>query len=104
MDVISILQKMRQEVTEYEVEVHAEQAEEHPRVFTHITIEYRITGNAVDQKAVLRAIELSAERYCPAQGMLAQVVPIELEYHIYETKFNDEVTLVSSGKYNPPEG
>jgi putative redox protein len=103
MDVISILQKMRQEVTEYEVEVHAEQAEEHPRVFTHITIEYRITGNAVDEKAVLRAIELSAERYCPAQGMLAQVVPMVLIYHIYEANGTNDRELVSSGEYKPRE-
>ena len=104
MDTISILQKKRQEVTDFEVNVHAERAEEHPRVFTHIKIEYQITGHAVDERAVLRAIELSANRYCPAQGMLSQIVPIDLEYQIYEAGENGARTLVLSGKYQEAEG
>jgi putative redox protein len=99
MDSISILQKKRQEVTDFEVNVHAERAEEHPRVFTHIKIVYQITGHAVDEGAVLRAIKLSSERYCPAQGMLAKVVPIDLEYQIYEAGENGDRKLVVSGEY-----
>ncbi len=104
MDTISILQKKRQEVIDFEVNVHTERAEEHPRVFTHIKIEFYITGRAVDKNAVLRAIELSAERYCPAQGMLLQVVPIDLEYQIYEAGENGERELVTSGEYQKIEG
>ncbi len=104
MDTISILQKKRQDVTDFEVNVHAGRAEEHPRVFTHIKIEYHITGHAVNEDAVLRAIKLSAERYCPAQGMLSQVVPIDLEYQIYEAGENGERELVSNGKYHKAEG
>ena len=104
MDTISILQKKRQDLTDFEVNVHAERAEEHPRVFTHIKIVYQITGHAVDEGAVLRAIKLSAERYCPAQGMLSQVVPIDLEYQIYEAGENWERELVSSGDYQTAEG
>ena len=104
MDTISILQKKRQEVTDFEVNVHAERAEEHPRVFTHIKIEYHITGHSVDERAVLRAIKVSAERYCPAQGMLSQVVPIDLEYQIYEAGENGERKLVVSGEYQKTEG
>ena len=104
MDTISILQKKRQEVIDFEVNVHAEQAEEHPRVFTHIKIEFHITGRAVDEDAVLRAIKLSAERYCPAQGMLLQVVPIDLKYQIYEEGENGERELVASGEYQKAEG
>lgn len=69
MDVVSILQKKRQDVTAFEVKVHAGQAEDHPHVFTHAVIEYSITGRGVEETAVLRSIELSATRYCPAQGM-----------------------------------
>jgi putative redox protein len=104
MDTISILQKKRQEVTDFEVNVHTERAEEHPRVFTHIVIEYHITGHTVDEDAVLRAIKLSAERYCPAQGMLSQVMPIDLEYQIYEAGENGERELVASGEYQKAEG
>ncbi len=103
MDTISILQKKRQAVTDFEVNVYADRAQDHPRVFTHIKIEYLITGNAVDEGAVLRAIKLSAERYCPVQGMLSQVVPIELEYQIFEAGQNGDRQLVVSGAYHKAE-
>ena len=99
MDVISILQKKRQEVTDFEVSVAADRAEEHPKIFTAATIEYHVTGHGVDEKAVLRAIELSAERYCPAQAMLAKVFPMELKYFIYEDKGGEEKDLVANGEY-----
>ena len=83
MDVISILRKKRQDVTGFEVKVDAKRADEHPKVFTSATIEYHVTGNDVDEKAVIRAIELSAVRYCPAQAMLAKAFPMELKYFIY---------------------
>ena len=103
MDTISILQKKRQEVTAFEVNVSAEQADEHPRVFTHIQIDYLVTGHGVDEKAVLRAIQLSAERYCPAQGMLCQIVPIDLAYQIFEAGDNGDRQLVTSGEYRKIE-
>lgn len=99
MDVISILQKKRQEVTGFEVRVHADRAREHPKVFTHAVIEYFVTGHDVDEAAVVRAIELSTNQYCPAQGMFKQMFPIELVYHIYEDGGNGQRNLVKSGKY-----
>ncbi|MEJ2265009.1 MAG: OsmC family protein [Anaerolineales bacterium] len=103
MDVISILRKKRQDVTAFEVQVHADRAEEHPKVFTHVVVEYHLTGHDIDEKAVVRAIELSSTRYCPAQGMLKQVVPIELVYHIHEDEGEGESSLVVSGEYTPAE-
>jgi putative redox protein len=84
MDVISILRKKRQDVTGFEVSAHAEKAPDFPKVFTAITIVYKITGNEIDSAAVERSIELSKTKYCPAQTMLGQVVPIELEYEIIQ--------------------
>jgi putative redox protein len=84
MDVISILQKKRQEVTGFEVKVHAERADEFPKAFTHITVEYNVTGHNVDPVAVERSIELSSTKYCPAQAMLAKAVTIEHKYTILE--------------------
>ena len=104
MDTISILHKKRQDVTDLKVTVHAERAKEHPRVFTHIKIDYQITGHGVYEDAVLRAIELSARRYCPAQGMLSQVVPIVLHYQIFETGENGDHELIASGEYFPDQG
>ena len=84
MDVISILMKKRQQVTGFEVRVHAEQAEDHPRVFTKVDIHYVIEGNDVKEAAVKRAIELSETKYCPAQAMFQKVLPITLSYEILE--------------------
>ena len=99
MDVISIMRKKRQDVTGYEVKVHADQADQHPHVFTQAVITYEVIGHDIVEDAVVRAIQLSAERYCPAQGMLAQVMPMELLYEIYEDQGNGERTLVAKGSY-----
>ena len=99
MDVISVLEKKRQEVTRFEVKTHVERAAEHPKVFTHGVIEYHVTGRGVDEAAVRRSIELSATRYCPAQAMLGQVMDLELKYFIYEEQVRAEPTLVKSGTY-----
>jgi len=86
MDVISILQKKRQDVTDFEVRIHAEREADHPRVFNDIQIQYIVTGHNIDEEAVKRAIELSETKYCPAQGMLSKVVPIASEYRIHEAQ------------------
>src|SRR5687767_2026678 len=67
MDVISILRKKRQDVTAFDVRVHTEQQAEHPHVFTSAKIFYVVSGHQVAEAAVLRAIELSTLKYCPAQ-------------------------------------
>lgn len=84
MDVISLLRKKQQVVTGFEVRVHADRAADHPKVFTHITVLYRLTGHNLDEAALRRAIELTATKYCPAQAMLGKVVPMELKYQIHE--------------------
>ncbi len=84
MDVISIMQKKRQNVTRFEVKTHLEQADQHPHVFTSAVIEYIFYGHDIDPAAVERAIELSETRYCPAQAMFNQIMPIELKYTIID--------------------
>ncbi len=84
MDVISILQKKRQDVTNFEVVVHAERTMEHPRVFTDILIEYIISGHNIDPDAVERAVELSETKYCPGQAMLSKAVPISRKITIHQ--------------------
>jgi len=99
MDVISILQKKRQEITDFRVQVNADRADEHPKVFTEAVIEYHVSGKNIDEKAVVRAIELSATRYCPAQAMLAQIFPMELSYFIYD----ENGDLILRGTYEVSE-
>ncbi|HWR65673.1 MAG TPA: OsmC family protein [Bellilinea sp.] len=64
MDVISILQKKRQDITGLEIVVHADRAMDHPRKFLAMTIEYIVTGRNVDPEAVERAVQLSEDKYC----------------------------------------
>ena len=84
MDVISILQKKRQEVNHFEILLHADRSAEHPKVFTDITIEFVVTGNDVDEEAVKRAVELSETKYCSASAMLSKSVPIHTKVTIKE--------------------
>lgn len=84
MDVISILRKKKQDVTAFEVRTHADQAGEHPHVFTHVLVKYIVTGHDVSPAAVERAIELSTTKYCPAMVMLSKIVQIDHEYQIIE--------------------
>jgi len=102
MDVISILMKKKQQVTAFKVKVHADQAQEFPKVFTQAVITYLVTGHTVDEAAVLRAIELSVTKYCPVQAMLSKVVPMELVYEIYDDEDNGKTKLVKQGKYQLP--
>lgn len=76
MDVISILQKKKQDVTKFEVVLHGERSTEHPKVFTEITMEYIVTGQGVELEALERAVELSEGKYCSVNGMLKQCVTI----------------------------
>ena len=96
MDVISILRKKKQPVIDLQVKVHTQRANEHPKVFTNAVIEYLVTGRDVDEASLLRAIELSAEKYCPAQSMLSKAFPIHLVYNIFD---DDGKTLLKEGKY-----
>jgi putative redox protein len=82
MDVISILNKKRVEVTGFEVKVQGERAETHPRVYTRIHVEYVVRGPDIPPQAVERAIQLSEEKYCSASAMLGEVAEITSSYRI----------------------
>jgi putative redox protein len=86
MDVISLLQKKRQDVTAFEVQVHADRSTEFPKVYTNIIIEYLIEGHHVEPVAVERCIELSSTKYCPVQAMLSKASKIELKYTIKDAR------------------
>jgi putative redox protein len=98
MDVISILQKKRQEVLDFQVKVNTERSDQHPKVFTEAVIEYHLAGKDILENAVTRAMELSAESYCPAQAMLGKVMPMGLKYFIYEGENLENAELVLEGQ------
>jgi len=96
MDVISILSKKKQTVTDFHVNVHLDRANEHPKVFTEAVIEYLVYGSDLDEASVIRAISLSAEKYCPAQAMLGSIFSIHLKYKIFD---GESQSLLKQGVY-----
>ena len=97
MDIISILKKKRQQVTGFDVKVNAPRSHDYPKVFTSAQIVFVVTGNQVDEAAVLRAIELSVTKYCPVYFMLSQAFPMELHYEIYEAEPDGTPRLAARG-------
>lgn len=81
-DVVLILRKSRQEVTDCRVELEAERTDTAPRVFTRIHMLFVVSGTELRESAVRRAVDLSAEKYCSATAMLRASVEITHEYRI----------------------
>jgi putative redox protein len=75
MDVVSLLKKNRQHVERFTVGAEARVSATHPKVFTEISLAYRITG-AVSRDLAVEAVRLSESRYCAVGAMLSRVVPI----------------------------
>ncbi|PLX60548.1 OsmC family protein [Sedimenticola selenatireducens] len=82
LDVVHILRKGRNQVTLCEVDLEAERAETDPKVFTKIHVHFRLAGPGLTEKAVERAVKLSAEKYCSASIMLGQVVDISHDFEL----------------------
>jgi putative redox protein len=81
-DVVGILHKKRQEVTGLEVIARAERADDPPRVYTSIDVEYVVRGRDIKPKAVEDAIRLSEEKYCSASIMLGKTARVTTRYRI----------------------
>lgn len=99
MDVISILGKQRQEVTSFDVRVHAERASDYPKVITSAVLEYVVVGHDIQETAVLTAIDRSVQKYCPVHAMLRKAFPIELHYSIFEDSGGGVQELMKQGTY-----
>ncbi len=83
-DVIHILKKSRQDVTDCVAEIDATRADTEPKVFTKIHVHFRVTGRKLDPKRVHQAIELSATKYCSASIMLGKTAEITHDFEIIE--------------------
>jgi putative redox protein len=85
MDIIHILKnRMRKTVTGLRVEVNAERADEHPKVYTRIELKYLLKGRDLKEKHVSRAIELSNNQFCAAAIMLGKTAEIVTSFEIAE--------------------
>lgn len=86
-DVIGILKKTRQAVSDCRVEITAERASSTPAVFTKITMEFIVTGHELKEKQVAKAVELSATKYCSASKMMEDAgVELAHTYTIVENE------------------
>lgn len=85
-DVVDILRKKREVLTEYRVEVHGERREEHPKSFKRIEVRHILHGRALSEKSVAHAIQLSGEKYCSVAATLRPTAEIVTTYEIHEQK------------------
>lgn len=84
IDVVSILQKGRHDVRNCEVKLTSERREEAPRLFTHISLHFIVTGKGLSDSAVERAISLSVEKYCSVLLMLGNAVSVSHTFEVAE--------------------
>ena len=84
VDVVSTLKKMREEVRDCRAEITAERADDHPKVFTRIHINFVVEGSNLNEKKVSKAVSLSADKYCSASIMLGKTADVTHDFEIHE--------------------
>jgi putative redox protein len=89
VDVISILKKKRQHVTDYRIEVSGERREDFPRSYTRLFVKHILRGHDLSEQAVARAIELSDQKYCSVAATLRGSAEIVTSYEITEDDQSD---------------
>ena len=83
-DVVHILRKGRQQVTDCVADIDASRAETDPKVFTKIRVHFTVSGKSLDPKRVEQAVKLSAEKYCSASLMLGKTAEITHDFEVVE--------------------
>ncbi|MDM8557516.1 OsmC family protein [Thiotrichales bacterium HSG14] len=84
MDVLTILKKQRQDVTDCIIEIEGQRCDESPKIFTEIHVHFIITGHNLKESHVKRAVNLSAEKYCSVSAMLSKTAKITHDYKVIE--------------------
>jgi putative redox protein len=86
VDVVEILKKKRQVVTDYKIDVTGERRDEYPRAFTKIHVHHMVYGQNVSEQAVAAAVKLSDEKYCSVAATVRPTAQIETSFEIIETQ------------------
>jgi putative redox protein len=84
IDVMMMLQKSQQDVTDCQVEIASERSDSIPKVFTKIHVHFKVSGHGLNPKKVERAVKLSAEKYCSVSKMLEHSVEMSHDFEIIE--------------------
>jgi len=86
MDIVSILKKMKVEDYSFEMKADAEAAEEHPKVYTEILLQFMFNGENLPEDKIVKAVELSTEKYCAVHAMLKKTAEIKVQIFINESE------------------
>jgi putative redox protein len=83
IDLASLIEKMKLEVTDFNIEVEAELTEEHPKIYTKVKVNYHFYGPNLDEKKLQKVVDLSVDKYCGVMEMFRQFAKVEVEifYH-----------------------
>lgn len=84
VDVVSILRKKREQVTDYRVEISGERREEYPRSYKRLEVHHIVTGHNISERAVAQAVELSEQKYCSVAATLRPTAEIVSSFEIIE--------------------
>jgi putative redox protein len=82
IDIVSLLEKMRVEFSQFYIKVDANLTEEHPKVYKEIEIIYSIKSEKINQEKIQKAIELSMQKYCGVSAMLGKTAEIKAVLHL----------------------
>jgi putative redox protein len=82
--IISLLEKMRQDVKSFSVRAEGKRQEDHPKIFTEIQLEFRVEGRGLDRALVEKAVRLSEEKYCPVWAMMKKSAAVKSSITIHE--------------------
>lgn len=82
MDVVSILEKMRVSFDKFQIKLEAQRQAEHPKVFAQVKMIYQIWGEDVPAEKLIRAVELTQEKYCSVLHMVNKTAQIEFSFQI----------------------
>jgi putative redox protein len=84
VDVVSILRKKREDLTDYRVEVRGQRRDEHPRSYKRMEVHHVVTGRNISERSVAQAIELSEQKYCSVAATLRPAAEIVSSFEIIE--------------------
>jgi putative redox protein len=97
VDVVSILRKKRELVTDYRVEVQGQRRDEHPRSYNRMEVLHVVTGRNISERSVAQAIELSEQKYCSVAATLRPTVEIVSTFKIIESQGDEELGQKGNG-------
>ena len=84
LDVVSLLKKMRAEVADFKMVVHAELTEEHPKYYHKVAVEYHFYGSNLQEDKINKAVKLSIDQYCGVMEMFRQFAKVTTELYLHE--------------------